>query len=140
MEREPFEGILGKSVNVRLLDFLIAHPFDSYSVKELSEFSEISRTAVYEILPEFLRFGILKEVRKIGGITMYQTNLESEVIKAILRLNTSLVDVIAKESIETEGENYPEPHPYIPKPPVELFVYRDSKRPEKKMYVDLITV
>ncbi len=140
MKREPFEGVLGKSTNVRMLDFLIAHPFDSYSVKELSEFSEISRTAVYEILPEFLRFGILKEVRKIGGITMYQTNLESEVIKSIIRLNAVLVDAVAKETIQAEGEKYPEPHPYIPRPPVEMFEYRDTKQPEKKMFADLITV
>ena len=142
MEREPFEGILGKSINVRFLDFLIAHPFDSYSVKELSEFSEISRTAIYEILPEFLRFGILKEVRKIGGIKMYQTNLESEVIKAILRLNMALVNAIAKETIQAEGEKYPEPQPYIQKLPdgVITFDYKDSKREKPKLYNDLITV
>ncbi len=100
VEREPFEGILGKSARVKLLDFLITHPFDSYSIKELSEFSEISRTTIYEILPDLLRFRILKEVRKIGSITMYQTNLESETTKAILRLNTALVDIIVNESIE----------------------------------------
>ncbi len=140
IERKPFEGVMGMSSNVRLIDFLMAHPFDSYSIKELSEFSGVSRTKIYDILPLLLRFGILKKVRDIGSITMYQTDLSSDVTKAIIKLNSSILDVVVDEELEENEEAYPAPMPYMPPIPKELFVYKDQKRSDKRIYEDLITV
>lgn len=123
MNREPFEGIFGREKTVYLLDFLLAHPFDSYSMMELSEFSGVSRTALYKIIPVFEKFGIVKEARRIGRIRMFQTNFQSEVIKHVIKLNNSLIDIVATDSIKEFGkDNFPEPEPYIPPLPEHMII------------------
>lgn len=73
---------LGNSKNLRMLNFFIENPFDSYNISEIAEFSEITRNSVYSYLPEFLEKGYLIE-EVIGKRKMYRLDRSNPVIKYI---------------------------------------------------------
>ena len=73
---------LGESNNIRMLNFFLENPFDSYNKSQIAKYSEISRNSVYKYLPEFIEKGyILQE--KDGEIEVFRLNRENSIIVLI---------------------------------------------------------
>lgn len=100
----------GDSVNLRMLSFFIENPFDSYSINQISEFSEVSRNSVYKYLPTFLEKGYLKKERK-GEREIYRLNRSNCVIQLLDKFIDEVGDIELEPQIEEMKKNrndYPE--------------------------------
>lgn len=118
MLENPLEGLFGNTPEAKLWEFLIGTPDYDYTKKELAENSEISRKTVYKIIVKFLEWGILKETRKIGRATLYKLNEKNSLVKAVLEFNNRLIDIITKEELEKNGENFVEHSQSVEQTPI----------------------
>lgn len=100
----PFEGIFGSTPELKTLQFLIAHSHFDYTKKELAEHAGISRQTVYKVLDLFLKWGVVKETRKIGNVTLYTLNKKNRLVESFKRFDNEIIDIIAQEELKkTEG-------------------------------------
>lgn len=85
--------IFGESSQVKLIDFLVAHPWSEFSKTELAEGAQITRPTVYKLLDKLLALNLIIKTKKVGNIQLYQTNRNSKVIKHISSLQGLLADM-----------------------------------------------
>jgi len=95
----PFEGIFGSTPELKTLQFLIAHSHFDYTKKELAEHAGISRQTVYKVLELFLKWGIVKETRKIGNVTLYTLNKKNKLVESFKKFDNEIVNIIAQEEL-----------------------------------------
>ena len=95
----PFEGIFGSTPELKTLQFLIAYSHFDYTKKELAEHAGISRQTVYKVLELFLKWGIVKETRKIGNVTLYTLNKKNRLVESFKKFDNEIIDVIAQEEL-----------------------------------------
>ena len=90
-------GVFGRLHNrtrsAMILDFMIENKQDSYSISEIVKFTGISHKTVFEVIHNFLVLGIIKSIRKVGHIHLYQYNIESEVGKLLDRVSLQIANV-----------------------------------------------
>jgi len=96
----PFEGIFGSTPELKTLQFLIAHSHFDYTKKELAEHAGISRQTVYKVLELFLKWGIVKETRKIGNVTLYALNKKNKLVESFKKFDNEVIDIIAQEELK----------------------------------------
>ncbi len=100
----PFEGIFGSTPELKTLQFLIAHSHFDYTKKELAEHAGISRQTVYKVLEVFLKWGVVKETRKIGNVTLYALNKKNRLVESFKKFDNEIINIITqKELIKIEG-------------------------------------
>lgn len=85
--------IFGECSQVKLVDFLVAHPWSEFSKTELADGAQIARPTVYKLLDKLLKESLIVETKKVGNIQLYQTNRNSNVIKYISSLQGLLSDM-----------------------------------------------
>jgi len=95
----PFEGIFGSTPELKTLQFLIAHSHFDYTKKELAEHAGIARQTVYKVLELFLRWGIVKETRKIGNVTLYALNKKNRLVESFKKFDNEIIDIITKDEL-----------------------------------------
>jgi len=95
----PFEGIFGSTPELKVLQFLLAHSHFDYTKKEIAEHAGISRQTVYNVLDIFLTWGIIKETRKIGNVTLYTLHKTNPLVQAFKKFDNEIINIIAKEEI-----------------------------------------
>jgi len=96
MEKQTYEKsilleVIGDTVENRIIDFLIEGRGLDYSKKDIAEGCDISRPTVYKVLPRLIKESIVKEQRMIGRIALYALNLTNERVKALVRLEETLL-------------------------------------------------
>ncbi len=91
MDKSVFLETIGDSIENRILDFLIEGRGITYSKKDVAEGCEISRPTLYKILPKLVKEGVVKIGNTVGRITLYTLNEKSEKAKALLALETILL-------------------------------------------------
>lgn len=96
--------IFGECSQVKLIDFLVAHPWSEFSKTELAEGAQIARPTVYKLLDKLLGENIIIKTKKVGNIQLYQTNRNSPVIKHI----SSLQELLANMEIENQKKSFKE--------------------------------
>ena len=96
--------IFGECSQVKLIDFLVAHPWSEFSKTELAEGAQIARPTVYKLLDKLLGENIIIKTKKVGNIQLYQTNRNSSVIKHI----SSLQELLANMEIEKHKKSFKE--------------------------------
>lgn len=89
----------GDSVNLRMLSFFLENPFDTYSINQISDFSEISRNSVYKYLPTFLEKGYLIQEKK-GKREFYKLNQSNIMIQLLDQFIDEVGDVELEPRIE----------------------------------------
>lgn len=95
----PFEGILGNTCELRILEFLLPLDGVTFNVTELSEEAGISRVTVGRVIKKFVDWGILK----VHGqkVLEYSINLESPIVKSIEVLNNAIIaEMLGEEELE----------------------------------------
>ncbi|MFA0832618.1 MAG: hypothetical protein ACC609_01255 [Methanobacterium formicicum] len=96
--------IFGECSQVKLIDFLVAHPWSEFSKTELAEGAQIARPTVYKLLDKLLGENIIIRTKKVGNIQLYQTNRNFPVIKHI----SSLQELLANMEIENQKKSFKE--------------------------------
>ena len=102
--QKPFEGILGNSSELRLLEYLIPLSGIEFNVSELAEETGISRPTLTKIVKKFSENGIL--LARGGQITHYSINSDSPLVKTMEQLNTIIIEAMLGEDILTEIGQY----------------------------------
>ena len=95
----PFEGIFGSTPELKTLQFLIAHSHFDYTKKELAEHAGISRQTVYKVLELFLKWGIVKETRKIGNVTLYALDRKNRLVESFKKFDNEVINIITQEEL-----------------------------------------
>lgn len=71
----------GTSIN-RVMDFFMTHMAFDYSMTDIARFSKVAYITAKGLVPELEAQGILKMTRTVGKAKMYQTNEDSQIVKA----------------------------------------------------------
>ncbi len=96
---------LGKTPELRLIDFLLENALFDFSRKEILEEIGMSKSTLYRILPKLLRMEIIRITKKIGKAPLYQINAESPVVKELWNIEKTL---ILLDSIQHAPDQSPE--------------------------------
>lgn len=96
--------IFGDCTQVKLIDFLVAHPWSEFSKTELADGAQIARPTVYKLLDTLLAENMIIKTKKVGNIQLYQTNRKSSVIKHI----SSLQGLLADMELEKQKKSFTE--------------------------------
>ena len=84
----PFEGILGNTSEMRILENLMALPKFDFTIAELSENARISRRTADGVIRKFLKWGIVKK----GNDATYQLNDKSQLVLSVIAFNRAIID------------------------------------------------
>ncbi|MCJ2556119.1 MAG: hypothetical protein LN415_03305 [Candidatus Thermoplasmatota archaeon] len=100
---KPFEGILGTSSEVELLEYLMSCPDFSFNISELARISEVpSRRTCGEIVKRFLKWEILTKVGQVGNIKQYRLNTDSQLVQTMYQFNKVLISTIMEKELGIE--------------------------------------
>jgi hypothetical protein len=86
----PFEGLLGNTVELRVLERLIASPEAEFNVAELSVMTGVHRDSASKVINKFLRWNVLVRTTK-GKMDFYRLNSDEPLVKSINAMNDSLI-------------------------------------------------
>jgi len=86
----PFEGILGNTVELRVLERLIASPESEFNVAELSNMTGVHRDSASKVISKFLGWNILLRTTK-GKMDFFRLNSDEPLVMSINALNDSLI-------------------------------------------------
>ncbi len=89
--RKPFEGILGNTCELRILEFLLPLEGLDFNISELAEEVGVSRPTVQKAIKKFLEYGLVKVTRRRGGTAYYEINVRSPFVQVLNELNNLLI-------------------------------------------------
>lgn len=81
---------VGNSPRMRILEHFIAGRHFDYTLTDLLN-ADVSWGTINKIVPELVKLGIVKKIRKIGRITLYQINEDNLVAKHFIQLDHNLL-------------------------------------------------
>ena len=82
---------LGKSPQMRIMDFFIDNRLFDFSKKEIIEELGMSKTTFYNVWGELESLNIAKVNRKFGKTKLYILNTENEIVKNLLQIEKQLI-------------------------------------------------
>ncbi|WFN36262.1 ArsR family transcriptional regulator [Methanomicrobium antiquum] len=86
----PFEGVLGNTCELRLLEFLLPLNDIEFNVTELSEEAGVNRVTAGRVVKKFVERGIFNASN--DKITQYSINTSSPIVRAIEIINNELIN------------------------------------------------
>ncbi len=96
---------LGASPILRIIDFFLDNPLSDYSKNEVVRDVGMSRVTFFKFWKELEKSGAVRPTRKIGRATMFRLDRENEVVKQLVRLDTTL----SRRAMEKAVEEYQKP-------------------------------
>ncbi len=90
--REPFEGLLGDTCELRVLEFMIPLKDCLYTTQEIADMIKSSRREVNIAMEKFVKWGVMNKTSQ-----KYSINYGSSILESINNFNLSLIDAIIKE-------------------------------------------
>lgn len=94
-----FERIFGKYPQVKVINYVLTNPERSYSKKQIAVGANISRVTLDSFINELVEQGILDK----DGLS-YNVNLNSRVVKTLIKTQIMLADIIINDEIEKSEE------------------------------------
>ncbi len=91
---------MGDTPKLRIIDFFLDNKESDYSKKEIIEYTGISKTTLYKIWDEILKFEYLKTTRKYGKAQLYALNPDSMLIQKFKDLDNELGRQAMQKAIE----------------------------------------
>jgi hypothetical protein len=91
---KPFEGLLGNSCELRMIEYLLPLEGIDFNITELGEEVGVSRVTATKIVTKFVEWGLLNPTRSIGNTTYYTLNHESPIVKSVEQFNNTLIENI----------------------------------------------
>ena len=110
----PFGGILGNSVIIKVIQEFIADPDEPYSLSYMHELTETSKPAIKDAFKTLLKTGLIYRANKNYKRPLYKINKGSKKYVALSLLSyaalddinkTNTMDEALKEYIDSEMEN-----------------------------------
>ena len=89
-EEVPFDGVLGDTSELRILEQLIRAPLRDFNITELGRASGLSRPVVDKVVKRFAKQGVVTTLPRRGNMTFYKLNESSDIVETILELSTTL--------------------------------------------------
>ena len=89
-EQTLFVKALGNYPLIRVIDFLITFQEFDYSPTDIAKNSDVSFITLQTFWDNLAKLGMIKKTRNIGNATLYKLNLESEMVKKLLELDSVL--------------------------------------------------
>lgn len=77
--------MLGRTIELTALDFLLGFPTKEFNVSELARAAEISRPSARDVILKFLEWGLLEEAGQHGNADYYRLKAHSLHIDAMQR-------------------------------------------------------
>jgi len=96
MTEKPFEGVLGNTVQLRLIEYLLALPKLDFTVTELARKANVSRQSSNDALKGFFQWKLVQKVSRRGNMNFYAIDLDSPIVAALYNFNEAIT-----------GEMYP---------------------------------
>ena len=75
----------------RVVDFLLENRLQDFSKSEIVRGADVSWTTLYYLWPKFERQGIVKAMRKVGNVTLYQLNESTLLVKKLKQVEFALI-------------------------------------------------
>lgn len=114
----PFEGLLGDSCELKIIEFLLPLKGMEFNLSELAKEASISRPTADRIVKKFLKWGLMKVAHTHGKTRYYALNEKSNFIEIFENLNNRLVEQMLGEEILAQIGDYMVKHAPVnsPKP------------------------
>lgn len=96
---KPFEGLLGTSKELRVLDFLIQMESFSFNISELESYVGISWPTASRITKLFKKHGMVKVKDTRGRASYYSINKDSPFVQDIESFNNHLIESLLDKKI-----------------------------------------
>lgn len=97
MEPSSFVAVMGNTLFIRVVDFLLENrPFD-YSKTEIARNAEVGWSTLHGIWKVLERAEIVKQTRKAGKSKMYKLNEENPIVRKLIELDASITEAFAHE-------------------------------------------
>jgi predicted transcriptional regulator len=116
----PLERVLGSTTQIKIIDAMSAFKSFDFSVQEIAGNAEISTKSVRRALPDLLRYGIVKEHRRVGRNTMYRYNVGNPITerltKFIMEIATFDAMIVTEQELAKEEEKNESNTPIVLKP------------------------
>ena len=87
MSESLFLKVVGKTPQLKVIDFLIENRIFDYSKSDISEATGVSRMTLDKIWDELVSNDIIKKTRQIGRATLYKLNTESPLVLGFIELD-----------------------------------------------------
>ncbi len=116
----PFEGLLGNSCELKIIEFLMPLKEMEFNLTELAMEVNVSRPTAGRIVKKFVKWGLMKVAHTHGKTKYYALNEESGFVKVFEDLNNRLVEqILGQEELSQVGEYWTKHaigSPFDPKP------------------------
>ena len=96
----PFEGILGDTCELRILEFMLPLKDGVYNVHEISEIIESNTREINIAMDRFVKWGVMNKV----GHHSYSINIDSTILKIINEFTLYLIGMKIEEQKESTQE------------------------------------
>ena len=99
--------IFGDKPIPRVLDFFLVNQFWDYSLRDVSNETEVSYRTLQGVIPTLVKEGILKYTRTEGKAKLYQINKESGVVKHLQKISRESDFEYAERMAKVEAVSLP---------------------------------
>lgn len=100
----PFEGLLGNTCELRIIEFLMPLSGVEFNITELAEEAGVSRVTAGRVVQKFVSWGVLKMYD--GRTPRYSINVDSPLVRCIEDLNNALIERMLGEEKLGEIREY----------------------------------
>jgi len=106
----PFEGILGNTKELRVLERLIASPRMEFNPTNLGRMTGVSRDSAIKTIEKLTRWNIIVFSNRKGNMDFYKLNEEEPMVIALNAFNDSIIVQMFPEVVDEldhtkEGQN-----------------------------------
>lgn len=99
--------LFGDCPNVKILECFADNYKEDLSVEDIVYISGVPRTTVYRKIKKLVENGILKKTRRYGKTQLYTLNIENEISKTLVYLETLIAQKELEKRMKREGIEIP---------------------------------
>lgn len=100
MSEQSFEGVIGNTVQPRLLQHPMSTPNLDLNISELQGMTGASRPSVDGAVKMFLQRGVVRETGKSGNMTFYAIDDGIQLARSMRLFNKGLMEMMFPELFE----------------------------------------
>jgi len=102
MKEEPtlFREFFGDTPRFRIIDFLLDNRLSAFTKKEIAEGAEVSWASLFNHWETLEKNGIVKVVRTVGRVKLYQLDESAPVVKQLMNIDLMLMKKAADAAEE----------------------------------------
>jgi hypothetical protein len=89
---KPYGGLFGKSVQIKVVEEIVADPYSDYHPKDLEEMTGASAPSIRRVLNDLTTLGLLIKDSSDAQHPVYRPNLQSKKITALTFLAYAMID------------------------------------------------